>query len=726
MSRTVAKNFLILFLIISPFAFLLYWITQFVVDMPFWDEWALVPYLEKSYAGTLTIRDLFDQHNESRLFFLRLIIIPLARLTGWNTNYEIGGSVLIAVLTFLLTAHQSIRTSIICYGKKNVWLPVFLSVLIFSVLQWENWSFGYSLTIYINIFSAIIGLFLLSQPSFSWIRFVGSLLAGTIATYSYANGVLYWIIGLLTLFMSAHEQRIRRISPYIIWIMFSAAVLTLYFIGYEKPGFSGRFSFFLDNPAAFAGYLFSFLGSAIVNIPNVPVSIPIAAGLIGLVIFLSGLLVCFYMSGRLLKSAAPWLSIGAYALISALAAALGRSEHGIHNAFASRYTAFSGLFWIATLVISTVVLAYYELQLSLHSQTAECGLNSTRKQMRLCRPSPRRATMAQRMFLSLKAGLFLFAGLCLVSFIISSCYAIEAWKQYYILRSSIRNELLSFLPDGALLARSFPAPIPEEWTNFLIQHKLSVFREKKAFADYRLVDVQAGHIESFQGDLISNKVFPAGAFQISGRACDPDRRKSARAVLLVNSNRLIIARGDATSAGWKLALQSEKLPLGKSAIDVYALFQDGSRIAQIGTLNLEKIPLSQMKTILQIVFIDQPAAIAGYTDDIHLDADYVQCGGWARNPTTDEPGQWVITADQKTNILAYSRVADKRTDVAEHFNNKQLLQSGWHVAFHKSALGPGAHTLKSYILLPDEKKALRLNNEFELVIKGHMQNGNAP
>ena len=84
---------------------------------------------------------------------------------------------------------------------------------------------------------------------------------------------------------------------------------------------------------------------------------------------------------------------------------------------------------------------------------------------------------------------------------------------------------------------------------------------------------------------------------------------------------------------------------------------------------------------------------------------------------TDEPGQWVIVVNQETNILAYPSITDKREDVAKHFRNKQLLLSGWHVAFNKSVLGPGAHMLKSYLLVPDEKKAFRLNNEIQIVVE---------
>jgi len=86
-----------------PLIVLVVSIAAFAVDVPIADQWALVPLLEKSYAGRLSLRDLWAQHNEHRLLFPRLLMLGLAHLTGWNTAYELGANVVFsAVIAWLL------------------------------------------------------------------------------------------------------------------------------------------------------------------------------------------------------------------------------------------------------------------------------------------------------------------------------------------------------------------------------------------------------------------------------------------------------------------------------------------------------------------------------------------------------------------------------------------------------------------------------------------------
>ena len=46
--------------------------------------------MAKAFRGGLTLADLFEPHNEHRIFFPRLLFILLARLTGWNVRAEMG------------------------------------------------------------------------------------------------------------------------------------------------------------------------------------------------------------------------------------------------------------------------------------------------------------------------------------------------------------------------------------------------------------------------------------------------------------------------------------------------------------------------------------------------------------------------------------------------------------------------------------------------------------
>src|SRR5437868_3953395 len=59
------------------------------IPIPFWDEWHTPASQFESWCrGTLTLSELFSQHNESRKFFPRLLYFALAMIGGWDVRKE--------------------------------------------------------------------------------------------------------------------------------------------------------------------------------------------------------------------------------------------------------------------------------------------------------------------------------------------------------------------------------------------------------------------------------------------------------------------------------------------------------------------------------------------------------------------------------------------------------------------------------------------------------------
>jgi len=78
------------FIFIAGFLFILYNFTFFVgkntVDIPFWDQWGLVPIL----SNKINLWNLFIyQHNEHRIGVGLIIISLLSRLSHWSQVLEI-------------------------------------------------------------------------------------------------------------------------------------------------------------------------------------------------------------------------------------------------------------------------------------------------------------------------------------------------------------------------------------------------------------------------------------------------------------------------------------------------------------------------------------------------------------------------------------------------------------------------------------------------------------
>ena len=98
-------------LAICPVAYLLVFLIGFTVDVPYWDQWDLVPLLQKMDDGSLSLNDLWSQHNEHRLLFPRLVMLVLARISDWNIYLEYAVSFVLASLTCIALSIFFVRTS---------------------------------------------------------------------------------------------------------------------------------------------------------------------------------------------------------------------------------------------------------------------------------------------------------------------------------------------------------------------------------------------------------------------------------------------------------------------------------------------------------------------------------------------------------------------------------------------------------------------------------------
>src|SRR5262245_35820129 len=60
-----------------PFLILIWAVARYSIDVPFLDQWDLVPLIDKMYQGQLTFHDLWMQFNEHRILFPKIIMLGL-------------------------------------------------------------------------------------------------------------------------------------------------------------------------------------------------------------------------------------------------------------------------------------------------------------------------------------------------------------------------------------------------------------------------------------------------------------------------------------------------------------------------------------------------------------------------------------------------------------------------------------------------------------------------
>lgn len=344
-------------LYLIPILIVLWFVASFSVNVPIGDEWALVPILEKAYTGQASFNDFFAQHNEHRIFFPKIIFLALASISKWNIEYEQYFSIFLAIVTFGLIYKLSAE-QVGNQGQDVYWhlANLLTCVLIFSLVQHENWLWGFQLSWFLINVCVIVAIFLINSTSLiNWSvqkRVSLSALSCFIASFSLAHGVLAWlaVIPSVASIPGSSREKIRNL---LIWLGFFIVSVAIYLIGYHKPSYHPSTFFFLKHPLIAGTYFFNFLGSSLARSSNLAI-------ITGIIIFSLFLVLSHYFvkNYKSIPQASPWLSLGLFAVLFSLLTTVGRAGFGIEQANASRYTTTSLFLVISIIQLWRLYLCY--------------------------------------------------------------------------------------------------------------------------------------------------------------------------------------------------------------------------------------------------------------------------------------------------------------------------------------------------------------------------------
>ena len=352
-TRKGTFNLFYLALVLFPLVWLIFLIWRYHVDVLFWDEWNFVPFVDEFNQGTLSLRDLWSQIGEHRILFPRIVMLLLTRFSSWDTSYELGFSILLAIAILAVLVRQTQITGQLLQVQLKWLIPV-LSIMVFSLSQAQNWLWGWQLSEFMNVLAVLAGIVLLQTPD-HWARYSAAILLGVVASYSFGNGLLYWFIGLLVLLVLTFGNWRLMISRGAIWVAAAGLTFLSYFYDYHALiPISVTLSTFY-KPLDFTTYVLTFLGA-----PVLPTSFECTAHgyqcdqaiFAASVASLSGLILFGYVTWSLwnrgkFKTLVPFLGMALYAILSGSEAGFERMDFGLQQGMQSRYLTFSSLFWIA-------------------------------------------------------------------------------------------------------------------------------------------------------------------------------------------------------------------------------------------------------------------------------------------------------------------------------------------------------------------------------------------
>lgn len=367
--RATQLNFLALLIAILPALILGTICLSRAVNIPYWDQVdapGRIFVMARQHGFSLDL--LFSQQNESRLVFPRILFFALAYLTHWDVRYEMLVTFSLACLTSF-NLYRLSQITIAGSELKRLFLLLLANLLIFSPIQYENWTWGIQLIVYVPI--ACITTCLLISYSKLGSRFKAALYTVfcTISTFSYANGLISWIIVFPTVLLITHLPKISpsqapiKRNHLLLWgIPGFILNIFIYFYNYQKPPRHPSFIEAVLHPLKALQYFSVFLGAPL-GFGNL-----LAAQIVGTILLLLFGIFCFYLilnqHDRLfIAHSLVWVSVGFYAIASGLLATAGRLGFGVEQALAPRYTTFSiylsiSLIFLGTLVTNHLLFSY--------------------------------------------------------------------------------------------------------------------------------------------------------------------------------------------------------------------------------------------------------------------------------------------------------------------------------------------------------------------------------
>ncbi len=274
---------LVIALILAPAIFAAWMVARYSVNMPFWDEWVFAAFIAKAKFGGLTFHDFWEQYNESRKIFPRIVMIILARITDfdvrawmWFSLCLVGATLIgIARLAKTTTVEVSRHSPSLAAPRGSGEpsrtagrsLPLFIaSLLLFSPTQYQNFLWGIQIVVFIPATCLIWGLVAAQSRLALWKKWTIAGALAFIATYSYSNGLLCWALLLPVLLENIPQKpphdllrnmdRTPPHSPVVIYRFGIPGLLD----AYVKPNWTPSLDVAIHRPLDAIKFFLAFLG----------------------------------------------------------------------------------------------------------------------------------------------------------------------------------------------------------------------------------------------------------------------------------------------------------------------------------------------------------------------------------------------------------------------------------------------------------------------------------
>jgi hypothetical protein len=290
-------------------------ILAFSVEVPFSDDWDLVPVLAKMNDGTLTFADLARPYAGHEMIFSYAFMGRLALLTHWNT-------VAMRLVAFALAcgAWLAVRPAAIQADRLLA-----ASVVFFGLDQAVNFLWTWQMAVFMALFCTVWALRLAASESLP--RWLLAVVLAMVGSLSYGAGLVAWPV--LLYLALARGKPGPRVMVVLAGLALVAAVFWANHVPQSAPPLNGKTS---------VGFFLTALGS--------PVAI-FTGGLAAIAGFACVVLGCLAWKKMEPGPRVLWLASLAFALLLTL---VRSREMSIVEGSDARYGTFAMLGWVAVVI----------------------------------------------------------------------------------------------------------------------------------------------------------------------------------------------------------------------------------------------------------------------------------------------------------------------------------------------------------------------------------------
>jgi hypothetical protein len=319
-------------------------VRTFVIDVPFLDEWQWTPMIVHSKLGVLSWNDIWPLHNEQRIVVPSLVALGLAAIRhNWVITRETTLSVSIVFAT--LAVWWAVIGEVVP-APRRAWALALVSLLLSSLTQAENWTWGFQMSFFIaNLCAAIIGLsFIMSERQWSLPIAVAALI---IATHSIGIGLSATLGGIVFYAMTRQPRKLLT------WTAISVLIAILYKHDFQAALYRPFDAPLLTQFVMIVKFVLIVLGAPIARSAG-----RICCGLVGataiVVLTLYALTVLTAkVRSRTPTDSAALIALGLVAVCGAIEVAYGRLFDGLDAALGGRFTTPMSLLWITIVLVAS-------------------------------------------------------------------------------------------------------------------------------------------------------------------------------------------------------------------------------------------------------------------------------------------------------------------------------------------------------------------------------------